>query len=62
MASSWLEMPNYAYIIIRPSMSESVNGISGSLFCHCGETDEAFLIGGQEEPSETLMTIAIRHC
>ncbi len=42
-------------------MSENVNGISGSLFCHYGEIDDAFLIGGLVEPSETLMASAIRH-
>jgi hypothetical protein len=43
-------------------MSESVNGIAGSLFCHYGETDDAFLIGGLVEPKETLIASAIRHC
>jgi hypothetical protein len=43
-------------------MSESVNGIAGSLFCHYGETDDAFLIGGLLEPNETLTASAIRHC
>ena len=33
---------NYVYIIIRLKMSESINGIVGSLFCHYGETDDAF--------------------
>jgi hypothetical protein len=43
-------------------MSESINGIADSLFCHYGETDDAFLIGGLVEPNETLMAGAIRHC
>jgi len=43
-------------------MSENINGIACSLFCHYGETDDAFLIGGLVEPDETLMTSAIRHC
>ncbi len=42
-------------------MSESINGIAISLFCHYGETDDAFLIGGLVEPNETLMASAIRH-
>ena len=43
-------------------MSESINGIVGSLFCHYGETDDAFLNGGLIDPNETLMAGAIRHC
>jgi hypothetical protein len=43
-------------------MSENMNGIVGSLFCHYGETDDAFLIGGLVEPEETLMASAICHC
>ena len=43
-------------------MLESVNGLSCSLFCRYGETDDAFLIVGVVEPNETLMTNAIRHC
>ena len=39
-----------------------MNGFAGSLFCHYGETDDAFLIGGLVEPAETLMASAIRHC
>ena len=53
---------NYGYVIIRLEMSESINGIAGSLFCHYGETDDAFLIGGLVEPVETLTTSVIRHC
>ena len=61
MALSGPQMPNRVYIIIRLKMSESINGISGSLFCHYGETDAAFLIGGLVEPNETMMASAIRH-
>jgi len=43
-------------------MPESTNGIAGSLFCHYGETNDAFLIGGLVEPNETLTAGAIRHC
>ncbi len=39
-----------------------MNGLSGSLFCHYGGTDDDFLIGGVVEPNETLMVGAIRHC
>lgn len=39
-----------------------MNGLSGCLFCHHGESDDAFLIGGTVEPNETLMAAAIRHC
>ena len=62
MASSGPHIPNHVYIIIQLNMSENVNGICGSLFCHSGETDDTFLIGGLVEPSETLMASAIRHC
>ncbi len=53
---------NYVYVIIRLKMSESINRIAGSLFCHYGETDDAFLIGGLVEPNETLASTAICHC
>ena len=43
-------------------MPESINGIGGSLFCHYGETDDAFLIGGLVEPNDTLTSSVIRHC
>ena len=43
-------------------MSEIINGLVGSLFCHYGETDDVFLIGGLVEPNETLMASDIRHC
>jgi len=46
---------NYGYVIIRLKMIESINGITGSLFCYYGETDDAFFIGGLVEPTETLM-------
>ena len=55
-------MRNHVYIIIRLKLSESVYGISGILFCHYGETDDAFLVGGQVEPNEMLMASAIRQC
>jgi hypothetical protein len=38
-----------------------MNGLSsGSLFCHYGETGDAFLIGGAVKPNETLMASVIR--
>jgi hypothetical protein len=43
-------------------MSENVNGLSGSLFCHYGEIDDAFVIGGVVEPNETLTASTIGHC
>jgi len=43
-------------------MSESINGIDGSVFGHYGGSDDAFLIGGLVEPNDTLMAGAIRHC
>ncbi len=61
MASS-MTQSNHVYVIIRLKMSENMNGLFGSLFCHYGETDDAFLIGGALESNETLMAAAIRHC
>jgi hypothetical protein len=52
---------NYVYVVIRLKMRESINGIAGSLFCHYGGTDDAFLIGGLVEPNETLTASVIRH-
>ena len=42
-------------------MSENINGLAGSMFCHYGETDDVFLIGALLEPNETFMACAIRH-
>ena len=52
---------NYVYVIIILKMSESVNGIDGSLFCHYGKTYDAFLIGGLVGHDESLTTCMIRH-
>jgi len=52
--TSSTSQPTYVYVIVRLKMSESINGIDGSLFCHYGEIDDAFLIGGLVEPDETL--------
>ena len=57
--TSSMSQSNYVYVITRLKMSESINGIAGSLFCHYGETDDALLIGGLVEPNETLMVSAI---
>ena len=44
-------------------MSNKNNAIAqGTLLCHYGETNDAFLVGGLVQPSETLMASAIRHC
>jgi hypothetical protein len=43
-------------------MSESINGIVGSLFYHYGETDDAFLIRGLMKPDETLTASVISYC
>ena len=61
MASS-TSQSQYVYVIIRLKMSESINGIAGSLFCHYGETDDAFLIGGLIDHDETLTAGVVRHC
>ena len=53
---------NHVYVIIRLKMSENINGLAGSLFCHYGETGDAFLIGGMVLPNDTLMANVIRHC
>ena len=60
MASS-TSQSNNVNVIIRLKMSENLNILVGSLFCHYGETDDAFLIGGVVEPNETLNASAIRH-
>jgi hypothetical protein len=52
----------YVYVPIRLKMLGKINGIvHGTLLCHYGETNDAFLVGGLVKPSETLMTGAIRH-
>jgi len=62
MASLGPQTRNHVYVIIRLNMSKHVYGIVGSMFCHYGETDDAFLIGGLVEPNETMMASAIRDC
>jgi len=52
----------HAYVIFRLKMSENVNALAGSLFCHYGETDDVNLIGGPVKPNETSMASGIRHC
>ena len=59
MASS-MTQSKHVYILIRHKISENMNGLSSCLFCHYGETDDAFLIGGTAEPNEALMAAAIR--
>ena len=55
-------IPNYVYVPIRLKRSNTINGIvQGSLLCHYGETNDAFLVGGLVQPSETLMACAIRN-
>jgi len=62
MASSTTQS-SHVYVIIRLKMSENINGLVGSLFCHYGETDDAFIIVGVVQPNnETLMASGIRHC
>ncbi len=61
MASS-TSQSQYVYVIIRLKMYETINGIAGSLFCHYGETDDAFLIGGLIDHDETLTAGVVRHC
>ena len=54
--------PNHVHVIIRHKMTENVHGLACRLFCHYGETDDAYLIGGLGKPNETLIIIVIRHC
>ena len=62
MTSSPLQS-NHVYVIIRLKMSENINGLAGTMFCHYGESDDVFLIDGSVEPNEqTLMASVIRHC
>ena len=61
MAASMIQF-NHVYVIIRLKMSENMNGLPGSLICHYGETDDAFLIGGVVTSNDTLMASVIRHC
>jgi hypothetical protein len=62
-ASSVLLVPNYAYVVIRHKMAESVNSLVGTtLLCHYGETSDILPIGGLVQPGETLTTATIRHC
>ena len=56
-------IPNYVYILIRLKMSGKINGIvQGTLLCHYGETNDAFLVGGLVQPPETLTACDIRLC
>ena len=63
MASKIPPVPNYVYIVIRIKMPKGLGGIIGGvLFCHRGETNDVFLIGGLVYSDETLMASAIGHC
>jgi len=63
MASSVPLVPNYAYVVIRLRMVESVNSLIDTiLLCHYGETNDIFPIGALVQPGETLRTATIRHC
>ncbi len=62
MSSPVPPIPNYVYVAMRLKMSENVNSIACSLFCHDEATNDVFLIGGLVQPHETLMASAIRHC
>jgi hypothetical protein len=56
-------IPNYAYVLIRLKMTDTINGIvQNTLLCHYGETNDAFLVGGLVQSSENLMAGAIRNC
>ena len=35
---------NHAYVIIRKKMSESVNGLTGCLFCHYGDLERPTML------------------
>jgi hypothetical protein len=53
MASSVAPVPNYIYVVIRLKMAEIVNSLVGTtLFCHYGETNDAFLIGSLVQPAK----------
>ena len=46
MASSVPLEPNYAYVVIRLKMIESVNSlVDTTILCHYGETNDVFPIG-----------------
>ena len=63
MASSVPMVPNYVYVVIRLKMTEIVNSLVGStLYCHYGETNDIYPIGGLVQQGETLAVAAIRHC
>ena len=43
-------------------MGDTINDIvRGTLLCHYGATNDAFLVGGLVQPGETIMAGAIRH-
>jgi hypothetical protein len=56
-------IPNNVCVPIRLKMPDKINGVAHvTLDCHYGETNDAFLVGGLVQLSETLMAGAIRHC
>ena len=47
MASTVPPVPNHVYILIRMKTLDTFNSlVSGTLICHYGGTNEAFLVGG----------------
>jgi hypothetical protein len=50
----------HVYVIMRLQISENSISIARSVFCHYGDTDDIFLIGGLARQGETITTSTIR--
>ncbi len=61
MASLVPPLLHHVYVIMRLNMTNNVNSIVVSLFCHYGDIDYVFLVGGLVRPDETVMASAICH-
>ena len=62
MASTVPFVRDYAYIIVRLKFTEDIKSLApSSLFCHYGDTNDAFPIGGLVDIGETPIAAVLRY-
>ncbi len=62
MASTSPSVRGYIYIICRLKFTEDIKSLApSSLFCHYGETNDLFPIGGLVDIDETPIAASLRH-
>jgi hypothetical protein len=62
MSSTVPSIRDYVYIICRLKFTEDIKSLApSSLFCHYGETNDVFPIGGLVDIDETPIAAILRH-